>query len=256
MSRALDYSSLGAGTADFWNGFQRLNFQVLGRASCLILPPEPHPGRPWIWRPTFLDAWPGADLALLRGGFHLAYTEVLDWYGAAEGLDQGAELYRRLTECGLNRRFAFVALSRGGIYAYRYAALHPEQVACIYADAPVCDVRSWPGGRGLGEYAREEWAQLLRANGVTETEALSDDFQPLYHLGALAEARIPLLHVCGDSDSVVPMEENSGRLGARYRDLGGPFEMIVKPGVGHHPHGLEDPAPIVEFIRRHSAWGA
>jgi hypothetical protein len=28
--------------------------------------------------------------------------------------------------------------------------------------------------------------------------------------------------------------------------------MIRKPGVGHHPHGLEDSTPIVEFIAKHA----
>jgi hypothetical protein len=25
-------------------------------------------------------------------------------------------------------------------------------------------------------------------------------------------------------------------------------ELIVKPGVGHHPHSLADPEPIVRYI--------
>jgi hypothetical protein len=28
--------------------------------------------------------------------------------------------------------------------------------------------------------------------------------------------------------------------------------LIAKPGVGHHPHGLDDSTPIVEFITRHA----
>jgi hypothetical protein len=38
----------------------------------------------------------------------------------------------------------------------------------------------------------------------------------------------------------------------RYRQLGGDITLIAKPGVGHHPHGLDDPTPIVEFIARHA----
>ena len=29
---------------------------------------------------------------------------------------------------------------------------------------------------------------------------------------------------------------------------GGKFELIAKEGVGHHPHSLDPPTPIVEFI--------
>ena len=28
----------------------------------------------------------------------------------------------------------------------------------------------------------------------------------------------------------------------------GPIEVIHKPGIGHHPHSLKDPKPIVEFV--------
>lgn len=31
----------------------------------------------------------------------------------------------------------------------------------------------------------------------------------------------------------------------------GEVEMIHKPGVGHHPHSLENPAPIVAFLEKH-----
>ena len=59
---------------------------------------------------------------------------------------------------------------------------------------------------------------------------------------------MPLLHVYGDADEVVPWEENTGLVAERYRKLGGDITLIAKPGVKHHPHGLEDSTPIVEFI--------
>ena len=34
--------------------------------------------------------------------------------------------------------------------------------------------------------------------------------------------------------------------------LKGDITLIPKPGVGHHPHGLEDSTPIIEFIDKHS----
>ena len=42
--------------------------------------------------------------------------------------------------------------------------------------------------------------------------------------------------------------ENAAVIEARYRKLGGEIQVIHKPGVGHHPHGLDDPAPVVKFI--------
>jgi len=50
----------------------------------------------------------------------------------------------------------------------------------------------------------------------------------------------------------VPFEENTRLLEIRYRKLGGPIVLIVKPGVGHHPHSLKDPRLIVEFVLKHT----
>jgi hypothetical protein len=52
---------------------------------------------------------------------------------------------------------------------------------------------------------------------------------------------------------VVPFEENTRVLEARYKALAGEIMVIVKPGVDHHPHSLRDPAPIVQFLLKHRA---
>lgn len=51
----------------------------------------------------------------------------------------------------------------------------------------------------------------------------------------------------GDADLSVPWKENTRIVAERYRELGGSIELIPKPGVEHHPHGLDDPTPVVEF---------
>jgi len=51
----------------------------------------------------------------------------------------------------------------------------------------------------------------------------------------------------------VPWDENTGVVAERYRKLGGSITLIAKPGVAHHPHGLDDSTPIVEFIFKHAA---
>jgi hypothetical protein len=33
-----------------------------------------------------------------------------------------------------------------------------------------------------------------------------------------------------------------------YRQLGGRISVIIKEGMGHHPHSLRDPKPIADFI--------
>ena len=236
-----------------WYGYDRYEFTVDGRMCYLVPPKEAAPGRPWIWRARFFGAWPGVDLALLEKGFHLAYIDVVDLFGNAQAQGHWNAFYRYVTEThGLSRRVTLEAMSRGGLIAYAWAAKNPEKVTCIYADAPVCDIRSWPGGKGVGEGSQENWAKCLRAHGLTEDEALRFADNPIDGLQPLSAAGIPLLHVCGDADRSVPMEENTGVLAERYRKLGGHVQVIAKPGCGHHPHSLEDPTPIVDFILKHT----
>ena len=44
-----------------------------------------------------------------------------------------------------------------------------------------------------------------------------------------------------------------GVLAERYKQLGGGITLIPKPGGGHYSHWLDDPAPIVDFILKHTS---
>ena len=74
---------------------------------------------------------------------------------------------------------------------------------------------------------------------------------PIDNLEPLARAGVPLLHVVGDVDEVVPVEENTAIVESRYKKLGGSITVIHKKDVSHHPHSLVDPAPIVEFVLKY-----
>ena len=67
---------------------------------------------------------------------------------------------------------------------------------------------------------------------------------------------MPLLHVCGAADTVVPVSVNTAVVEKRYKALGGSIKVILKDGVGHHPHSLKDPKPIVDFILKHTKGAA
>ncbi|MBU0608076.1 MAG: prolyl oligopeptidase family serine peptidase, partial [Armatimonadetes bacterium] len=154
-------------------------------------------------------------------------------------------------EYGLHPKSALEGLSRGGLYCHNWAARHPDRVACIYDDAAVMDFKSWPRGLGVGDGNPAEWEKLLKDYGFSsEEEALAYPLNPVDNLAPLAAADIPILHVYGDADTAVPPVENVLVVQERYGKLGGRIETICKPGVGHHPHSLVDPAPIVEFVRQ------
>jgi lysophospholipase L1-like esterase/pimeloyl-ACP methyl ester carboxylesterase len=242
-----------------WNGFDRYDFEFNARPAIVVVPREPLTGRPWAWRGEFFGAFANADVELVARGFHLVYLGVPDLFGSPVAVAAWNDFHQALTTTyKLAKKPALIGLSRGGLYCYNWAAANPDKVACIYADAPVCDFKSWPGGRlkglGKGDGSTEEWARLLKAYGfASDAEAIASRANPVDNLRPLAEAKVPLLHVYGDADPVVPWGENTGVVAERYRQLGGSITLIAKPGVGHHPHGLADPTPIVEFIVKHAA---
>jgi lysophospholipase L1-like esterase/pimeloyl-ACP methyl ester carboxylesterase len=245
------------GEKSSWNGFERYDFEVDGKPVLVVVPREAAPGKPWVWHGEFFGHKPAPDIALLGKGFHVVYMSVPDMLGCPEAVAHWNAFYKQLTEnYGFAKKAALVGLSRGGLYCYNWAAANPDRVACIYGDAPVCDFKSWPGGKGKGKGSPSDWQLVLtRYHFNSEAEALAYDKNPIDNLAPLAAAKVPLLHVYGDADDVVPWDENTGIVAERYRKLGGNITLIAKPGVGHHPHGLDDSAPIVEFILKHANGG-
>ncbi len=236
-----------------WHGFPRYDFLVGGRKCLVVSPREVAVGRPWIWRARFFGHEPQADIQLLERGFHVGYCDVSNLFGNPDAVAHGNAFYQFLTkEHGFSRRVALEGMSRGGLMIYHWAAANPDKVACIYGDAPVCDFKSWPGGKGRGKGSQAAWRMCLDAYGLTEEQALAYRKNPIDQLAHLAKADIPLLHVVGQADDVVPVEENTDILADRYRRMGGTIAVIRKPGVGHHPHSLKDPTPIVEFVLKHT----
>ena len=239
-----------------WQGFERLDFSVDGRACLLVLPKTPAAGKPWIWRTEFFGHEPQGDVALLGKGFHVAYMDVQNLYGAPVALDHMDRFYAHLRQTfGLSPKAVLEGFSRGGLFAFNWAARHPDQVACLYVDAPVCDFKSWPGGKGRSPGSPADWERLKQVYGLTEEQALAYPLNPLDNLAPLARAGIAILSVCGEIDKAVPIEENTRLVESRYRQLGGEIVVIAKPDCDHHPHSLKDPAPIVDFVLQHTQAG-
>jgi len=214
-----------------------------------VKPKRPAEGRPWIWRTEFFAAFPTVDLALLEAGYHVSYVDLQDLYGAPLALEYMDRFYAHATEqVGLLQKCVLEGFSRGALFALNWARRNTQSVACIYLDAPVCDFKSWPGGKGKGAGSLVDWQKLKAVYGLSETQALSYPHNPVDSLGKLASAHVPIIAVYGDADVDLPPEENILLLESRYKSLGGEVAVIAKPGVGHHPHSLDDPAPIVSFI--------
>lgn len=245
------YGIVKAAEVSEWSGYERLDFTVDGRKALLVRPKHAAEGHPWIWRTEFFGHEPQADIALLGRGYHVAYIDVQDLYGAPVAMKHMDAFHDHLVEAHeLSKKTTLEGFSRGGLFAFNWAALHPDRVASIYVDAPVCDFKSWPGGKGAGPGSAADWQKCLKAYGMSEAEALAYKKNPVDNLQPLAKAGIPMLAVVGNADEVVPVSENIDVVEKRYKELGGLIEVIRKPGAKHHPHSLPDPAPIVDFITR------
>lgn len=237
-----------------WNGFEKLDFTVAGRPCSLVRPEKPAEGAPWIWRTEFFGHEPQGDIALLKAGWHVGFMQVSNMYGAPASVELMEQFRQHVVkEYQLNARAVLEGFSRGGLYAVNFAAAHPDQTAALYLDAPVLDIRSWPGGKGKGKGDANCWKQALAIYELTEETAPAFKGNPLDHAETLAKAGIPIIAVCGEADDVVPYLENSALLKAKYDQAGGRMEVILKPGVNHHPHSLKDPTAIVEFLLKNWA---
>ncbi len=247
--------SLGV-TKSWFHSFTQHEFKFDGVQAIVVVPKRAADGNPWVWRARFFGHEPQVDVALLKRGYHLAYVDVSGLYGAPKAVERWDRFHAYLVENhGFNQRVVLEGFSRGGLIVYNWASANPHKVMCIYADAPVVDFKSWPGGLGLGNGDPDRYLELLDAYELSAAEALDYRNNPIDNLRPLADAAIPILHVVGDADEIVPVSENSGVLSFRYSEYGGSIRVIHKKGVGHHPHSLRDPTPIVDFIVANTHFG-
>jgi pimeloyl-ACP methyl ester carboxylesterase len=243
------YTNIEDTVRSIWYRYNRIDFRIDGKDCLVVFPKERTKGNPWIWRMRFFGNQPQADIAMLEKGYCIAFMDLKDMYGSPLALDYMDKFYSYLSKkYKLNTRMVLEGFSRGGLFAFNWAARHPDSVACMYVDAPVCDFKSWPAGLGKSKGSANDWEKLKKVYGLTEKEALQYKFNPVDNLAPLVKADIPIISVYGDSDKIVPVNENIGIVETRYKKLGGRIEVIIKHNAGHHPHSLKDPSPIVNFI--------
>lgn len=245
--------SLKLETAKKFNfyGYQGYEFDNDGVACKVVKPSVEAEGKPWMIRARFWGHEPQTDIDMLEHGFHIVYCDVADLYGSDKAVKRWDSFYKRMMKAGFNKKVVLEGMSRGGLIVYNWAAKNADNVACIYADAPVMDFKSWPMGKGKSAGSEGDAKQLLTAYGFkNEAEALNWKHNPIDCAQAIAKAKIPVLHVVGDADDVVPVAENTAIFEERMKSLNAPITVIHKPGIGHHPHSLNNPDAIVRFILR------
>ena len=64
---------------------------------------------------------------------------------------------------------------------------------------------------------------------------------------------MPIFHIHGDQDRVVPLDKNSAIIKARYDKLGGTMTLEVMKRQGHNIwRGLFQSQDLVDFVIKHA----
>jgi len=244
-----------------FKGFDLYKVKTAKGYVSVVCPKKSAPGKPWLWRSMFWKAVPNfhkTDLTLVEQGYHvvIAPGHVYGHPKGNAGIDAAYELLT--TEYGFAQKCSMASMSRETNALFRWATTHPERVESIYVDNGVLNLRSWPGGAQVpGSNSKfkghlPSWEGLKKAYGFTSDEdALAAKISPIDLLEPLAKAGVPILTVCGSKDDCCIYEEHDAILEERYNALGGDITVIVE-NKGHS-HGMKDPTPVLDFIKKHTA---
>lgn len=244
-------------TTTTWKGFEKVEFPFETTMAWYVKPKQALAGNPWVWRAHFPGWHTEMDSILLSRGFHVAHINTNDLFSHPKAMRLWDQFYDYLTtEKGFAPKVALEGVSRGGLYVYGWAKRNPSKVSCIYAEAPVCDPKSWPGGKGKGTGSPKDWQRWLDLYGLTEETANNFKDTPFYDLAGMAAFKIPVLHVVSLQDKIVPPAENTFPLIEAYTKLGGPVTVYsMSRGEqtleGHH-FPIEHPDRWADFIQQNS----
>ncbi len=236
-----------------WNGYEKREFTFQGHEAYVVLPRIAAVGKPWFWRARFPDYQPRPALGLLSKGYHLAYLDLPNIFGNPSAVAAWEAFYDHVVmNFGLAHKMSLEGISRGALFVYNWAAKHPELVNAIYCESPVCDMKSWPGGKGKGLGSAKDWEEALAAFNLSEEQMMHFNGNPIGEVAPLAARKVPVLHVVSDRDELCPPAENSDVFAERYRRAGGTIEVYRNTGMpdslnGHH-FPLDDAGRIVNFI--------
>ncbi|MDO4575687.1 MAG: GDSL-type esterase/lipase family protein [Planctomycetia bacterium] len=220
-------------------------FTLEGRTAKIVVPHKPAAGKPWLFRTVYWRAFPNSEDAMIEKGWAVAFIQTDDRFGTPQDNAQRNALYDLMVkEHGFSPQPVLFGMSYGGLSALRWAIENPEKISGIYVDAPVCNFIDWKDRRA------DCWDVVRRDYGMTEETLLNGDGNPIFGCRILAEKKIPMLLICGAADKTVLYEQHGKLLAENFQKAGGDLVEIVKPDCDHHPHGLDDPAPVVNFYEK------
>ena len=214
-----------------------------------ILMPKKHSelNIPWVFYAPTLRGLPNERDEgwminhFMEAGIAIAGIDVGESYGNIEGRNLYSKFHNFLTQRKkFNHKACLLARSRGGLMLYNWAANNPKKVKCIAGIYPVCNLKSYPGLERAAPAYKMSASEL--ANSLSENN-------PINRLQNLAKADVPIFHIHGNVDTVVPLKSNSGIIAKRYQRFGGNMQLVVPKGQGHNMwEGFFKCDELVNFI--------
>jgi alkaline phosphatase D len=235
-------------------GVEPVTIEIDGGHTGFLLKPNAHwPGTnatPWVLYAPSLPPYPAKEEhwmleRLLAAGVAVAGIDVGESMGNPEGRRIYTSFHQVLTQHhGLTTKACLLARSRGGLMLYNWAVENPDKVAAIAAIYPVCDLRTYPGLEAAAKAYGLELAEM---------ERLLPLHNPVDRLAPLAKAGVPVFHIHGDQDTLVPYSENAVVVRDRYEGLGGHMQLLTAEGQGHNMwEGFFQCEELIAFLLKHA----
>ena len=233
-----------------WNGFDLKREYFNGRELIIVFPEKGTENGRWALKTEYFNAFPAVEIELVKKGYHLVHLKNITRWCKQEDTDARAKLAEYMHESyNLSEKCVVVGMSCGGMQGIYFASEYPRYVSCMYLDAPVVNLLSCPAG--LGKADNSLFDEFYEHMNISVSDLLSYRNHPLDHIPNLVKNNIPVILVCGDSDSIVPYEENGKLINDKYTENGCIIKTIIKKGCDHHPHGLDDNTPVIDFIENY-----
>jgi sialidase-1 len=236
----------------------KLTFKFNGLNAWIKVPKSNPNKQHWVMRSRWAEFHTETDHILLSKGFYIAFVDAGGMLGCDEALDIWDKFYDHLVnKYGFGKEMSLEAVSRGGLFALRWAARHPERINSIYLDSPVCDLKSWPLGKWKGDKDKTGIKQIQKYYGLnTAEEILAYDENPVDDkiVSVIAKHKIPIMALVNDVDRIVPPSENIYIFAKKYNAISGMDVKILHPKPngnfrlkGHH-FVVPNPEIPAEFI--------
>lgn len=226
-------------------------FEIDGNKAFVYPAPEAAKGKPWLWYAPTLK---GVLLvqqklyfeSLLHAGIGIAGFDLGEVRGSPASTAKFSLFYDEMVRRGWSPKPILLGQSRGGMMMLAWAMRNPDKVRAFVGIYPVCNLASWS--------LKNSKAATLTDFAMPEEELVArlKEFNPIDNLQGLLANKVPMFVVHGDSDVVVPYDDNTRVLKERYEAGGGQITVKIIAGEGHKvsPSFFEC-QELVDFVIAH-----